>query len=729
MYSPKLNETEQTRDNIEIFGGYNGNVRISENEFSAMKNMSSVNYPALSPRPRRGRWTQLDGCQGVISKSEIGYVENDILKYGAEEMPLNSDCAGKERQLVSMGARIIVYPDYMYFNTADPSDCGNMYNEKKTFTATKISLCNADGIEYTTDEVHIDSYMNDGTFIPKNDAIYYIDPFEEVQYLQGLRSGDNSSTTATLTCKAWGIQNGHPIIELGVDSEGVYITTPGSFDKDQLRVELNAQRPIFGEIEYEGVKLHIVGVTNIAPNTSAEWEFVQNLNPIVVGDKRIVYEGGESKLQECVSVLPEGTWKSSECWKDVESYVKIKHSTSLKEYAEEIIESKASDRIVFEKTTSAALQSLVKRYSDKSPYIFRQQYAKAYENDSFLVRGCLDRTVSTANAVIAFVPKKPVLDFIIESGNRLWGCRYGKNEAGEYVNEIYATARGSFEWEIFDGTADDSYAVSLGTDGDFTGAINYKGIPIFFKENSYSAVYGAYPQSYTVDTEIGRGVQAGAHKTLCIIDNVLYYKSDDGIYRYDGASHDKISEALGAKEYVGESAGSVDGKYYISMTAENSISEVFVYDIRKDMWHKEDNVSVKYFVAHKGELYAFYESLVDLATETRFWAIKGTQGILEDSLPWSVDSGIIGYSTVDAKYVDKLQMRMMLPCGSRVSFYIEYDSDGYFEHIGSIDGKSFSAFTLPITPRRCDHFKLRITGEGECKIFSLSKVMELGGDL
>ena len=98
-------------------------------------------------------------------------------------------------------------------------------------------------------------------------------------------------------------------------------------------------------------------------------------------------------------------------------------------------------------------------------------------------------------------------------------------------------------------------------------------------------------------------------------------------------------------------------------------------------------------------------------------------------MEWFAETGIMGYSTPDAKYVGKVQMRIMLPVGSKVSLYIEYDSDGYMEFMGGIEGMSFHAFTVPVMPRRCDHFKIRVEGVGECKIFSISKVMEEGGDL
>ena len=45
----------------------------------------------------------------------------------------------------------------------------------------------------------------------------------------------------------------------------------------------------------------------------------------------------------------------------------------------------------------------------------------------------------------------PAMDYVIECGNRLWGCRYGQNNNGEFVNEIYASALGDFKtWYKFE---------------------------------------------------------------------------------------------------------------------------------------------------------------------------------------------------------------------------------------------------------------------------------------
>jgi hypothetical protein len=35
---------------------------------------------------------------------------------------------------------------------------------------------------------------------------------------------------------------------------------------------------------------------------------------------------------------------------------------------------------------------------------------------------------------------------------------------------------------------------------------------------------------------------------------------------------------------------------------------------------------------------------------------------------------------------------------------------------------------IPVIPRRCDHCQLRLSGTGRMKLYSLARVLELGGD-
>ena len=57
----------------------------------------------------------------------------------------------------------------------------------------------------------------------------------------------------------------------------------------------------------------------------------------------------------------------------------------------------------------------------------------------------------------------PVMDFVVEAGNRLWGCRFGDG-----VNELYGSKLGDFRnWYAFEGLSTDSYSVARGHDGPY----------------------------------------------------------------------------------------------------------------------------------------------------------------------------------------------------------------------------------------------------------------------
>jgi hypothetical protein len=43
-------------------------------------------------------------------------------------------------------------------------------------------------------------------------------------------------------------------------------------------------------------------------------------------------------------------------------------------------------------------------------------------------------------------------------------------------------------------------------------------------------------------------------------------------------------------------------------------------------------------------------------------------------------------------------------------------------------GHNLRSFSVPIRQKRCDHFRLRIEGEGDAKIYSVAKTIEEGSD-
>lgn len=344
------------------------------------------------------------------------------------------------------------------------------------------------------------------------------------------------------------------------------------------------------------------------------------------------------------------------------------------------------------------------------------------KGDGYIVIvGILDEERSI-NDKITITRKAPDMDFVVESQNRLWGCKYGIVD-GKTVNEIYACKQGDFKnWNCFMGLSTDSYAASCGTDGQFTGAITHLGYPIFFKEGCMHKVYGSFPANYQVQSTSCRGVQKGCEKSLSIVNEVVYYKSRSGIVAYDGSLPAEVSYALGEEAYDNAVACGHGNKYYISMRDSEGKYSLFVYDTKKGLWHKEDNTQVDSFCSCGGELYYIPHGVRAIKT------MLGSGEKDEQAVCWMAETGAMGVSSPDRKYISKLNVRMSLEIGASVAFYIQYDSMGEWERVFSMEGTVLRSFTAPIRTKRCDHMRLRIVGEGDAKIYSITKTIEQGSD-
>jgi hypothetical protein len=347
----------------------------------------------------------------------------------------------------------------------------------------------------------------------------------------------------------------------------------------------------------------------------------------------------------------------------------------------------------------------------------------AKKDDYIVVVGILDYTISQSVdvGVISVDRKMPSVDYVIESGNRLWGCKYGEADNGEVVNEIYASKLGDFKnWNCFMGLSTDSYAASCGTDGQFTGAITHLGYPLFFKENYVHKVYGNYPANFQIQSTACRGVQKDCHKSMAIVNETLFYKSRSGVCAYDGSLPTEMSYALGNEAYSEAVGGSHGNKYYISMKDVSGFYNLFVYDIAKGMWHKEDGLQVDSFCSCRGELYAI--------SGGNIITMLGSGTKDTEDVEWMVQTGEIGITSPDMKYISRLTLRMSMDIGAEVRIYAQYDFNEDWESQCVLTSTNLRSFSIPIRPKRCDYMKLRIEGVGAVKIYSITKTIEQGSD-
>jgi hypothetical protein len=611
MKLSKLNELPSSRDMIDVFGGYNHNLRIGEGEFYDMKNLTSADYPVLSPRSKRGTYTPGNGAStptnplGMIAKDALCYVEANADErtstFYINGYPItfegNDTLNAEPKTLISMGSYVIIMPDKYYINTKDYSDKGKIEKtfEEKTGTA-QFELCKIDGEGYNIDH-----------------------------------TGDSAPTLPD------------------------------------------------GKEEYDDLTLWL--------DTS--------------GDTHVLKQYSKTN----------GQWVSL-----ATTYIKISFPNTTTDLTKLF---SANDGLTISGITVS------EQLKDLNNTMVVWDVGTKY----IIVTGLLDKTATqtlTEDAYISIKRQMPKMDFIIESGNRLWGCRYGVALNGEVVNEIYASKLGDFKnWNTFAGISTDSYVVGLGTDGQFTGAITHGGYPIFFKENCMHKVYGNYPANYQVQTISCRGVQKGSSKSLAIVNEILYYKARSAICAYDGSLPVEISSALGDVVYSDAVAGVLGNKYYISMKDTSGEYNLFVYDTQKGMWHKEENTQAEEFCNCDGELYFIDSTILPKQIKT----VRGTGTPDAKAVKWEAITGIIGTESPDKKYLSRIVLRGSMEVGTTLYLQAMYDSSGTWEQVFTMSAATLKTFSIPIKPKRCDHLRLRFIGEGEAKIFSIVKTFEQGSDM
>ena len=585
MY-PILTASAETRQTIDVFGGYNHNLRINENEFYDMENLTSDVYPVLSPRKARGLYREGVNVQGMIAKDSLCYVDGRffVMNEYRVDMGLSTEESDCPKQLISMGAYVIILPDKKYINTADLSDYGQIEAEVTTTAPVTFTPCKMDGTTFTPD---------------------YIQPTQPKEPANMALWMDTSVTPHSL--RQWS------------ESTGMWTSIAVTYVKIQ---SAGIGKPFR---QYDGVKL----------------------------------------------TIPEGLTDA----------------------------------------TAEQLKAL-----DGAAIVY------AHGDDFITVVGILDAETTIEEAVTVS-RKMPKMDFVVENDNRLWGCRYGLNNDGEVVNELYASKLGDFRnWQCYMGISTDSYAVSLGSDGQFTGAITHSGYPLFFKENCMHKVYGQIPANFQVQTTACRGVQKGCSGSLAIVNEILYYKSRHAICAYDGSLPTEMSGALGDIQYESAIAAAHGNKYYVSMQeAMTGKNVILVYDTAKGLWHKESGAPALQMCSCREELYC-------ATKDGKIITMLGSGDTFEQEVRWFAETGIINGSFPDRAYLKRISVRMVLEPGSDVTISAQYDSCGAWESLGFFTGTDLRSFTVPVRPRRCDHLRLRLEGKGKAMVFSITKSMSGGSD-
>lgn len=327
----------------------------------------------------------------------------------------------------------------------------------------------------------------------------------------------------------------------------------------------------------------------------------------------------------------------------------------------------------------------------------------------------------TESGTVTVKREVPDLEHVCVNENRLWGSK---------DNVIYASKPGDpFNFNVFDGLTTDSWQSGTVDAGPFTACVSYLGYPVFFKEDMVYKVYGDKPSNFTWTPSARLGVKSGCAGSLAVAGETLFYLSPAGICAYTGGIPSVISDPLGANTtWTGAAAGSDGLRYYVSLTEGTSWS-LYVYDTRYRTWHREDALHATDFAYWAGGLYM-------LGADGKLWRVDGTKGTAEASVSWTAEFADFTrfYETTDTgsenkKGLLRLLIRCELDTGASMTVSLKYDSTGNWQDAKTITATAKKSFIVPLILRRNDHFRLKLSGTGNFKVWSVAVVRYAGSHL
>ena len=345
--------------------------------------------------------------------------------------------------------------------------------------------------------------------------------------------------------------------------------------------------------------------------------------------------------------------------------------------------------------------------------------SKAANNKTPIVRGVEGKVLTfyenvfeegTESGTVTLAREVPDLDYICESNYRLWGCKGDTIYCSKYLDPL--------NFSVNDGSASDSWAVQVGTEGDFTGCIPYGQHICFFKEHTLHKIYGSKPSNYQLVSASVYGVQKGCERSMCMINEQLIYKGLHGVYAYTGGIPELLSENFGSRRFTDAVATSDGERYYISM--KDDAWHLFVFDMLKGVWLEEDDTQAIDMAFHDGSVYL-------LCADGKLLQVD-RNGSLED-VEWSVTFCPFNEVMDERKGYSRFSMRVDMAAGAWLSVDVKTDQDKQWHEVYTTHNERARTIGVPIRPTRCDSVSIRVRGQGDCTIKAFVREFTVGSDV
>ena len=187
MILPSLSSISRSADYSIEFKGLNHNMYVGENQFYWMENLCATNYPVMTPRAARATVRTIIGAQGLYARGKLCWCAGNKFYYGGEEICAVTD---GEKQMVGMGAYVIIFPDGIMYNTSTGAVSAMAASWTQSAAAT-IKICRYDGSDYGN--------VTEGTTAPADPAAgdYWLDTSGETNELRIYSNGTWQALTTS----------------------------------------------------------------------------------------------------------------------------------------------------------------------------------------------------------------------------------------------------------------------------------------------------------------------------------------------------------------------------------------------------------------------------------------------------------------------------------------------------------------------------------------------------
>lgn len=679
---PKLpNAAKLTKSYQVDFRGLNHTIAAADSEIYDMTNLSSDHYPVLSPRGKRKIIRTLTSPNAMFCYGEhMAWIDGTNFYYDGE---IYGTVTAGEKTMAVLTDRIIIMPDNKYFDIRTAEAKGQF----DSLPALKAAVKNPDpGDVYIvgTQEPAVGYLM-----------LYYWNG-TEFAYLGRTFGNVEESYTALVTFPRYGKlydakAEANTIQSTNVDWSDFFRAGDAVTIRGCTKQTKNNKTAVIREID--GNKMYFY--ENVFTLDAGEYNHVttQTLRrEESVGVRKYYYFFAENKwFRFSVDEMEGAEW--------IEGFYGIDPGENL-QYGKSSSGGWMLAWIDDPNGGGGSYEIPVTEVTDVPADADILDFIK------------MDADTEEPNA-ITITREMPDMDFIFTAGNRLWGAK---------GDTIYGSKLGDpLNFNVFDGLSTDSYSVDLGTPGDATAGIEYNGYPIFFKEDGIFKLYGDYPQNFQLYATMKQGVRKGCGKSLAIAGDILYYVSRYGVMAYNGGVPTWIGEPIGRTITAAVAAGGGQ-KYYLS-AYDGAEWGLYVYDISRGMWHKEDDLHLV-DAGYNGDV-------IGLSADGIFLSLTPNHegsGTEEESVPWMVEFADMVFGSPNRKGIGKMQFRFGFEEPGEVVISVKYDS-GEWETVMTVNGMTKESRVIPLIPRRCDHFKIRVEGTSRALIYGMTVHYYHGSEL